>query len=393
MTPMAALRLGGKRVLIRQDLNAPVAHGRIASATRIDAALNTIRQALKAGAQVMVMSHIGRPEEGRHDANASLAPVAAYLGRALGCEVKLCADYLLRPPVVADGEVVVLENVRFNVGEKANDPRLSKQYAALCDVFVMDAFGTAHRTQASTHGVARYAPEACAGPLLLAELDALGKALDMTGEGPRRPLLAIVGGAKVSTKLTALESLSARVDQLIPGGGIANTFIKAAGHNIGKSLYEPDLVSAARSLLALSAERGRPIPLPTDVVVAKALSADAEARVKTVRRVSDDDLILDIGPDTVRCYAKIIESAGTILWNGPLGAFEFDRFAGGTQALGRAIAESEAYSVAGGGDTLAAIEKFNLTEKISCISTGGGAFLELLKGKTLPAVAALEARG
>lgn len=389
ITPMTALSLGGKRVLIRQDLNVPVAHGRIASATRIDAALNTIWQALKAGARVMVMSHIGRPEEGRHEAGSSLAPVAEYLGRALGREVKLCADYLLRPPVLADGEVVVLENVRFNAGEKANDPQLARRYASLCDVFVMDAFGTAHRTQASTHGVARYAPEACAGPLLLAELEALGKAL----ETPRRPLLAIVGGAKVSTKLTALESLSARVDQLIPGGGIANTFIKAAGHNVGKSVYEPGLVGAARNLLASAEERDRPIPLPADVVVAKTLSADAAASVKAVRRVSDDDMILDIGPDTVRCYAQIIESAGTILWNGPLGAFEFDRFAGGTGALGRAIAESGAYSVAGGGDTLAAIEKFNLTEKISCISTGGGAFLEFLKGKTLPAVAAIEARG
>ena len=388
ITPMTALSLGGKRVLIRQDLNVPVKDRRIASATRIDAALNTIRQAGKAGAKVMVMSHIGRPEEGRPDAALSLAPVAKYLSRALGREVKLCTDYLLRPPVVADRAVVVLENVRFNAGETSNDPHLAQRYAWLCDVFVMDAFGTAHRTHASTHGVARYAPEACAGPLLLAELAALGKAL----KTPRRPLLAIVGGAKVSTKLSVLEALSTRVDQLIPGGGIANTFIKAAGYNVGKSLYEPDLVRAARSLLGWSAKRGRPIPLPTDVVVAKALSVDAEARVKAVRQICDDDMILDIGPDSVRIYAQIIASASTILWNGPLGAFEYDRFAGGTETLGRAIAESKAYSIAGGGDTLAAIEKFNLSERISCISTGGGAFLEFLEGKTLAAVAALEAR-
>ncbi len=390
--PMAALDLNGKRVLIRQDLNVPVAGGKIASAQRIDAALGTIRAALEAGAKVMLMSHVGRPEEGRADPDPalSLAPVAEYLGHALGREVKLCADYLQRPPVPGDGEVMVLENARFNTGEKANDPQLARRYAALCDVFVMDAFGTAHRTQASTHGVTRYAPEACAGPLLLAELEALGKAL----EKPRRPLLAIVGGAKVSTKLTVLESLSARVDQLIPGGGIANTFLAAAGHAVGKSLYEPDLVGAARDLLEQAEARGRPIPLPTDVVVAKALSADAgtEARVKAAHRVAGDDLILDVGPDTVQHYAQIIKRAGTILWNGPLGAFEFAHFAHGTESLGHAIAESQAYSVAGGGDTLAAIEKFNLAEKISCITTGGGAFLELLKGKTLPAVVALEAR-
>ena len=387
--PMAVLGLEGRRVLMRQDFNVPVEHGRITSPARIDAALGTIRQALEAGARVMVMSHLGRPEEGRFDADLSLGPVAAYLGRALGCEVNLCADYLTHPPVLADGEVVVLENVRFNIGEKADDPQLARQYAALCDVFVMDAFGTAHRTQASTHGVARYASEVCAGPLLLAELDALNKAL----EAPRRPLLAIVGGAKVSTKLTVLESLSMRVDQLIPGGGIANTFIKAAGHDIGKSLHEPDLVGAARNLLAEAETRGRPIPLPTDVVVAKALSTDAETRVKAVHRLCDDDMILDIGPHTIQRCTEIIQSAGTILWNGPLGAFEFDRFAHGTASLGRAIADCGAYSVAGGGDTLAAIEKFNLTENISCISTGGGAFLELLKGKPLPAVAVLEARG
>ena len=389
LTQMTARRLAGRRVLIRADFNVPLADGKITSTRRIEATLRTIRSAVEAGARVMVMSHFGRPEEGHPDAKFSLAPMAEYLGRALGREVKLIPDYLQRPPALADGQVVVLENVRFNVGEKADDPQLARQYAGLCEVFVMDAFGTAHRTQASTHGVARYAPEVCAGPLLLEELDALGKAL----EAPRRPLLAIVGGAKVSSKLAVLESLVAQVDQLIPGGGIANTFLKADGHAIGNSLHEPNLIGAARDLLSAAKKRGSPIPLPDDVVTAKTFSADADADIKALHQLTGDDMILDIGPDTACRYAQLIHSAGTILWNGPLGAFEFQRFAHGTETISRAIAESAAYSVAGGGDTIAAIEQFNLTEKISCITTGGGAFLELLKGKTLPAVAALEARG
>ena len=388
ITPMPTLTLSGKRVLIRQDLNAPIRNGKITSSKRIDAAVNTIRLAAEAGAKVMVMSHIGRPDEGRHDAALSLAPVAEYLGRVLDCEVKLCADYLTHPPQLADGEVTLLENVRFNVGEKANDKQLARRYAALCDVFVMDAFGTAHRAHASTHGVARYAPEACAGPVVLAELEALGKAL----ETPRRPLVAIVGGAKVSTKLAALESLSERVDQLIPGGGIANTFIKAAGYNVGKSLFEPGLVATARALMESAERRGRPIPLPDDVVVAATLSADAVASVKALHQISDDDMIFDIGPDSVHRYRQMITAAGTILWNGPVGVFEYAQFANGTESIGRAIAESGAFSVAGGGETVAAVERFNLDDKFSCISTGGGAFLALLEGKTLPAVAVLEGR-
>ena len=390
MLRLTDIPLDNRRVLIRTDFNVPLEAGEITSAARIEMTLGTIRLALDSGAKVMLMSHLGRPEEGRYDAEFSLAPIARYLAGALAGkrEVRLCTDYLKHPPTLADGEVVVLENVRFNVGEKVNDDALAKQYADLCDVFVMDAFGAAHRTQASTCGVARHASVACAGLLLLAELDGLAKVM----EAPRRPLVAIVGGAKVSTKLAAIEALMQRVDQLIPGGGIANTFLKAAGCNIGQSLFEPDLVDAARELLDVAAKRGGAIELPEDVAVAKTLSADARAVIKPVRQLADDDRILDIGPNTIRSCAKILKSAGTIAWNGPVGVFEFDNFAVGTEALGRAIADSEAFSVAGGGDTLAAIEKFNLTEKISCISTGGGAFLELLEGKTLPAVVALEAR-
>ncbi len=390
MLRLTDIPLDNRRVLIRTDFNVPLEAGEITSAARIEMTLGTIRLALDSGAKVMLMSHLGRPEEGRYDAEFSLAPIVRYLAGALAGkrEVRLCTDYLKHPPTLADGEVVVLENVRFNVGEKVNDDELAKQYADLCDVFVMDAFGAAHRTQASTCGVARHASVACAGLLLLAELDGLAKVM----EAPRRPLVAIVGGAKVSTKLAAIEALMQRVDQLIPGGGIANTFLKAAGFNIGQSLFEPDLVDAARELLDVAAKRGGAIELPEDVAVAKTLSADARAIIKPVRQLADDDRILDIGPNTIRSCAQILKSAGTIAWNGPVGVFEFDDFAVGTEALGRAIADSEGFSVAGGGDTLAAIEKFNLTEKISCISTGGGAFLELLEGKTLPAVAALEAR-
>lgn len=383
-----ATDLRGKRVLLRQDLNVPLADGKITSPKRIEAALISIRMAAECGAKVMLMSHVGRPEEGRYDASMSLALVAEYLSRALNREVKLYADYLQHPPQLANGEVAVLENVRFNTGEKENSPQLAKQYAALCDVFVMDAFGAAHRTQASTEGVARYAPIACAGPLLMAELDALNKVL----ASPQRPLLAILGGAKVSTKLHTIETLSQWVDQLILGGGIANTFLAAAGHPIGNSKFEPDLVAKARELLAAAAARGHPIPLPQDVVVAKTLTADAKATVKSVHELAADDMIFDIGPSAVCGYVKMIKQAGTVLWNGPLGVFEFAQFASATETIGRAVAHSNAFSVAGGGDTLAAAEQFNLTENLSCVSTGGGAFLEFMEGKTLPALAALKAR-
>jgi len=392
---MRELRLRGKRVLIRQDLNAPTAPGadggmrEITSTQRLDAALAGAREASEAGAKVMLMSHVGRPREGRHDPALSLAPMAKYLSRKLGREAPLCADYLDCPPQPADGEVVVLENVRFNRGELADDAGLAKRYAALCDIFVMDAFGAAHRTQASTHGVARYAHTACAGPLLLAEIEALATVMD----APRRPLVAIVGGAKVSSKLSAIESLAARAEQLIPGGGIANTLIKAAGHAVGESLIEPGLVDAARKLLRASAERGRPILLPEDVVVAKTISSEAAATAKPLGTLADDDIILDIGPAAIAAYRQCIASAGSVIWNGPLGMFEFPQFAAGTEAIGRAVAASGAFSVAGGGDTLAAAERFGLSQGLSCISTGGGAFLEFLEGKTLPALAALEARG
>ncbi len=385
---MTDLDLRGKRVLIREDLNVPLQDGRVADDTRIRAALPTIRHAMEAGARVMLMSHLGRPTEGEYDEAFTLAPVAEHLSALLDKPVPLVRDYLQRPPRLEDGDVVLLENVRFNRGEKKNDDALARQYAGLCDVYVMDAFGTAHRAQASTHGVARYAPVACAGPLLAAELEALGKALD----DPKRPLVAIVGGSKVSTKLTVLDSLSRVVDQLIVGGGIANTFIAAAGYNVGKSLYEPDLVDEARRLTEAARARGGDIPVPKDVVCGKEFSADAEATLKSVDQVAADDMIFDVGPETSELFDDIIRRAGTIVWNGPVGVFEFDQFGEGTRRLAQAIAESPAFSIAGGGDTLAAVAKYQVGDRISYISTGGGAFLEFLEGKKLPAVAVLEER-
>jgi phosphoglycerate kinase len=387
VTRMSDLDLHGKRVLIREDLNVPVKDGKITSTQRLDASLPTIRAAKDAGARVMVLSHLGRPKEGQFDPESSLAPVAEWLGDKLGGKVRLVRDYL-NGVDVAEGEVVVLENCRMNVGEGADDEALSRKYAALCDVFVMDAFGTAHRAQASTHGVIRFAPVAAAGPLLSAELDALGKAL----EAPARPLLAIVAGSKVSTKLTLLENLAGKIDQLIVGGGIANTFIAAAGHNVGKSLYEADLLDAAKKVMSDAKARGADVPVPTDVVVADRFAADAKATVKGVADVGDDELILDIGPDTAERYAQMIAKAGTVVWNGPVGVFEFDAFGKGTETLARAIASSKAFSIAGGGDTLAAVDKYGIEKDVSYISTGGGAFLEFLEGKELPAVAALKAR-
>ncbi len=385
---MTDLDLAGKRVLIRQDLNVPVKDGKVADDTRIRASLPTIEHCVKAGARVMLMSHLGRPTEGEYSDEFSLAPVVEHLSGLLGQEVRLVKDYLDNAPQIADGEVVVLENVRFNAGEKGNDDGLAQRYAALCDIYVMDAFGTAHRAQASTHGVARYAPVACAGPLLAGELEALGKALD----NPARPMVAIVGGSKVSTKLTVLESLSRVVDGLIVGGGIANTFIAAAGYNVGKSLYEPDLVEEASKLSAQAKARGGDIPVPVDVVCAKEFAEDAAATLKRVDEVGDDDMIFDIGPETAAQLAEILKSAGTIVWNGPVGVFEFDQFGEGTRAIAMAIAESPAFSIAGGGDTLAAVAKYDIADRISYISTGGGAFLEFLEGKKLPAVAILEQR-
>ena len=384
---MTELDLSGKRVLIREDLNVPLKNGAVADDTRIRASLPTIRQAMESGARVMLMSHLGRPTEGEYAEEFSLAPVAEHLSGLLGKDVRLVQDYL-DGVEVAEGEVVILENVRFNKGEKKNDDELARRYAALCDVFVMDAFGTAHRAQASTHGVAKYAPVACAGPLLAAELDALGKALD----NPARPMVAIVGGSKVSTKLTVLESLSKVVDQLIVGGGIANTFIAAAGYNVGKSLYEPDLIDTCKKLSAEAQSRGGEIPVPVDVVCGKEFSETAAAELKKVADVADDDMIFDVGPETSKQFADILKNAGTIVWNGPVGVFEFDQFGEGTKALALAIAESEAFSIAGGGDTLAAVAKYGIADKISYISTGGGAFLEFLEGKKLPAVAILEER-
>ena len=385
---MTDLDLTGKRVLIRQDLNVPIEDGRITSEQRITASLPTLKLALQKGAAVMVTSHLGRPKEGVWSEADSLAPVARRLSELLGVDVPLVKDWVdgvdVRP-----GQVVLLENCRMNPGEGKDDEALSKKYAVLCDVFVMDAFGTAHRAQASTHGVIRFAPVAAGGPLLMAELDALHKAL----ANPARPLLAIVAGSKVSTKLELLTSLVGKVDQLIVGGGIANTFIAAAGHGVGKSLYEADLVGTAGRIDADAKARGAQIPLPTDVVVAKAFAADAPATVKAVDAVAEDDLILDIGPETARRYAELIKAAGTVVWNGPVGVFEFDAFGKGTEALARAIAQSKAFSIAGGGDTLAAVDKYGIADDVSYISTGGGAFLEFLEGKTLPAVAALEARG
>ena len=385
---MTDLDLAGKRVLIRQDLNVPVADGKVTSDKRIRASLPTIEHCVKAGAKVMIMSHLGRPTEGQPEEQFSLAPVAAHMSGLLGQDVRLISDYLGADLDVADGEVVLLENVRFNVGEKKNDEALSKQYAALCDIYVMDAFGTAHRAQASTHGAGTFAPVACAGPLLAGELEALGKALD----NPARPMVAIVGGSKVSTKLTVLESLSKVVDQLVVGGGIANTFIAAAGHNVGNSLYEADLIDTCKSLSAAAEARGGSIPVPTDVVCGKEFSPTAEATLKNVKDVEDDDMIFDIGPDSAAALAEVLKTAGTIVWNGPVGVFEFDQFGEGTKAISLAIAESPAFSIAGGGDTLAAVDKYDIADKVSYISTGGGAFLEFLEGKKLPAVAMLEER-
>ena len=389
---MSDLDLAGKRVLIRQDLNVPIEHvdgqpGTITSEQRILASLPTLRLALEKGAAVMVTSHLGRPKEGSWSQADSLAPVAARLSQLLGIEVPLLRDWV-DGVEVKPGQLVLLENCRMNVGEGKDDEALAKKYAALCDVFVMDAFGTAHRAQASTHGVIRFAPVAAGGPLLMAELDALDKAL----AAPARPLLAIVAGSKVSTKLELLTSLVGKVDQLIVGGGIANTFLAAVGHPAGKSLYEADLVDTARQIMADAQARGAAIPLPEDVVVATTFSADAPATIRPVAEVAADELILDIGPRTAARYAQLIGAAGTVVWNGPVGVFEFDAFAGGTEAVARAIAGSSAFSIAGGGDTLAAVDKYGIADQVSYISTGGGAFLEFLEGKTLPAVAALQAR-
>lgn len=384
---MTDLDLSGKRVLIRQDLNVPIDGGRITSEQRITASVPTIQLALKKGAAVMVTSHLGRPKEGVWTQEDSLAPVAARLGELLGQDVALVKDWV-DGVQVAPGQVVLLENCRMNVGEGKDDEALSKKYAALCDVFVMDAFGTAHRAQASTHGVIRQAKIAAGGPLLMAELDALAKALQQ----PARPLLAIVAGSKVSTKLELLSNLVSKVDQLIVGGGIANTFIAALGHKVGKSLVETDLIPTALQILADAKARGADIPVPVDVVVAPAFAADAPATIKAVDQVGDEDMILDIGPQTAARYAEMIAKAGTVVWNGPVGVFEFDAFGKGTQTLARAIAASGAFSIAGGGDTLAAVDKYGIADDVSYISTGGGAFLEFLEGKTLPAVAALEAR-
>ncbi len=379
--------LKNKRVLIRQDLNVPIKDGKIGSDARLRASLPTIKLALEKGAAVLIMSHLGRPTEGEYDASFSLSPIADYLSEHLNVKVNFVKDYLDGANVdSAPGQVTLLENVRFNPGEKKDDEALAKQYAALCDIFVMDAFGTAHRAQASTHGVAKFAPDACAGPLLAAELDALGKALD----NPARPMVAIVGGSKVSTKLTVLESLANKVDQLIVGGGIANTFIAAQGHNVGKSLFEQDLVDEAKKLTAQAQAKGGDIPVPTDVVVGKEFSETTVATTKAVDQVADDEMIFDIGPESAEYLANILKTAGTIVWNGPVGVFEFDQFAKGTEIIARAIAESDAFSIAGGGDTLAAVDKFNIADKVSYISTGGGAFLEFLEGKTLPAVAILD---
>jgi phosphoglycerate kinase len=379
---MKDLDLKGKRVLIREDLNVPVKEGAVSSDARIRAALPTIEAARDAGARVILMSHLGRPTEGEFDAQFSMAPVASHLEALLGAGVTLVADWR-QGLELQEGEVALLENVRFNPGEKKDDEELARAYADLCDIFVMDAFGTAHRAQASTHGVARYAPVACAGPLLAGELNALEQALS----DPARPMVAIVGGSKVSTKLTVLETLSDKVDQLVVGGGIANTFLAAAGKPVGKSLCEHDLIPAAQSLMEKTS-----IPLPADVVTGREFSEAAEAELKAAEEVGEDDMIFDIGPRAAAEIAAILSQAGTILWNGPVGVFEFDQFGAGTEALSRAIADSSAFSLAGGGDTLAAIDKYGIADKVSYISTGGGAFLEYVEGKTLPAVAMLEQR-
>ncbi len=384
---MADVNLKGKRVLIREDLNVPIKEGRITNDNRIKAALPTLDRALDAGAAVMVMSHLGRPVEGEFDPTLSLSPVAEALSRELGLKVHVLADYL-NGVSIKPGEVALFENVRFNPGEKKNNEDLARKLAALCDVFIMDAFATAHRAEASTEGVARFAPIACAGLLLEAELAALSQAF----LSPARPLVAIIGGSKVSTKLTLLENLIQKVDRLIVGGGIANNFIKAAGCEIGKSLYEPDLMPATERLIKLAQDLGRPIPIPMDVVVARELSESAEAVIKNVCDVEPDEMILDIGPDTAADYGGIIAPAGTVVWNGPVGAFEIDQFGKGTEAVGLAVSLSGAFALAGGGDTVAALDKYDIAKNMDYISTAGGAFLEFMEGKTLPAVAALEAR-
>ncbi len=382
------LDLAGKRVLIRADLNVPVKDGKVTSDARITASMPTIEHCLKAGAAVMVMSHRGRPEEGVADEENSLQPIADDMSAKLGKDVRLVKDYLDKTPEVAGGEVVLLENVRFNAGEKKDDEALARKYAALCDVFVMDAFGTAHRAQASTHGAGKFAPTACAGLLLAEELDALAKAL----ANPARPMVAIVGGSKVSTKLTVLEALSTKVDQLVVGGGIANTFLKAAGHPVGKSLCEDDLVGTAKELMQKAEAAGASIPIATDVVVGKKFDENEPAVLKKVDEVAEDDMIFDIGPESAKTLADIIAKAGTIVWNGPVGVFEFDQFGEGTKTISMAIANAKGFSLAGGGDTIAAIQKYDIYDKVSYISTAGGAFLEYLEGKTLPAVAMLEER-
>jgi len=382
------LDLKGKRVLIRSDLNVPVKDGKVTSDARIKASMPTFEHCLKAGAKVMVMSHLGRPEEGVYSEENSLKPVADYLSGLMGKSVRLVKDYVDSAPQIADGELVLLENVRFNKGEKKDNEELSKKYASMCDVFVMDAFGTAHRAQASTHGAGKFAPVACAGLLLAEELDALAKAL----ANPARPMVAIVGGSKVSTKLTVLESLSEKVDQLVVGGGIANTFLKAAGFNVGKSLCEADLVDTAKALMEKMQKRGATIPIAVDVVCGKQFNENEPAVLKAASEVADDDMIFDIGPKSAKELADIIAKAGTIVWNGPVGVFEFDQFGEGTKTVSMAIANAAGFSLAGGGDTIAAIQKYNIYDKVSYISTAGGAFLEYLEGKTLPAVAMLEER-
>lgn len=384
---MSDIDLNNKRVMIRLDLNVPIEDGRITSDARIRASLPSIRMALAANARVMLLSHLGRPEEGEFDHEHSLGQVARHLSMLLGVPVPLERDWL-EGVDIAPGEVVLCDNVRFNYGEKKDNEALSRKMASLCDVFVMDAFGTAHRAQASTHGVGLYAPISCAGPLLTAELDALGKAL----EEPARPLVAIVGGSKVSTKIQLLESLVKKVDKLIVGGGIANTFIKAAGYDVGNSLYEPDYVAVAKRLIEEMKARGADIPIPTDVVVATEFAANAEAHTKPVDQVAENELIFDVGPKTAEALAGMLSDAGTVVWNGPLGVFEFDQFGRGTATVAQAIAASSAFSIAGGGDTLAAVDKYSIANEVSYISTGGGAFLEFLEGRELPAVAMLEKR-
>lgn len=385
---MNELDLSGKRVLIREDLNVPVTDGVISGEARLYAALPTIRAALEQGAAVLLLSHFGRPVEGEYNAAHSLAPVACRLGELLGVPVPLVTDYLETPPLLQPGAVALCENVRFNKGEKKDDAGLGQRYAALCDIFVMDAFATAHRAQASTHAVARFAPVACAGPLLVKELEALERSM----ASAERPLVAIIGGSKVSTKLTVLDSLSGKVDKLIVGGGIANNFIRAAGFEVGTSLYEPDLVAEAGRLMRAAKDAGGEIPIPIDVVTGTAFSADSPAVIKKLAEVGPEDMILDIGPQTSDLYASILAQAKTVVWNGPVGAFEIDQFGRGTEAVCRAVAASRAFSIAGGGDTLAAIEKYGVADDISYLSTGGGAFLEFLEGKALPAVAVLEER-